>query len=92
MHFFTRDRTFYREYFYLLFFIALQNMITFGVNLADNIMLGVYSESALSGVALANQIQFFLQMLVGGISEGIVVLSAQYWGRRETKPIKQIIA
>ena len=40
--------------------IALQNLITFAVNLADNVMIGGYSQDALSGVAMVNQIQFLL--------------------------------
>ena len=64
--FFTKDRRFYRSFFVLTAMMALQNVVTCSVNLADNIMLGGYSEEALSGVALANQIQFILQMLTMG--------------------------
>lgn len=70
--------------------IALQNIITFSVNLADNLMLGAYSEEAMSGAALVNQIQFLLQMLVLGVGEGLVVLASQYWGKGEIKPIKRL--
>ena len=56
----TRDKSFYKQFFSLLLFIALQNLIVYCVNLADNIMLGRWSEEALSGVALANQVQFLL--------------------------------
>ena len=59
--------------------IALQNLITFGVNLADNVMIGGYSQAALNGVTIVNQIQFLLQMFAGGVANGMVVLAAQYW-------------
>ncbi len=91
-HFFTRDRDFYRRYLLLTLTIAAQNVITQAVNLADSVMLGAYSELALSGVALVNQIQFLLQMLVMGAGEGIVVLAARAWGRREIEPIRRISA
>ena len=68
--------------------IALQNLIVYGVNLADNIMLGAYSETALSGVAIANQVQFLLQMVVTGTASGMGVIISQYWGKRQTEPIK----
>jgi putative MATE family efflux protein len=55
-------------------------------------MLGVYSETAMSGAALANQILFLLQMVVAGIASGVVVLGAQYWGKGETEPIRHIIS
>ena len=43
MHFITRDKSFYKEFFSLLVFIALQNLIVYCVNLADNVMLGRWS-------------------------------------------------
>ena len=90
MRLFVKDSRFYRSFFSLTGMIALQNVLTFSVNLADNVMLGAYSETALAGSALVNQIQFLLQMVVMGVGEGIVVLASQYWGKRETGPICRI--
>lgn len=89
---FTRDLSFYRTFFPLLVVIALQQLTALAVNLADNIMLGTYSELALSGATLVNQIQFTLQQISSGIGMGIVVLASQYWGRKDVKPIKKIIS
>lgn len=86
------ERSFYKRFFTLALSIALQGLITFVVNFADNIMIGMYSQNAMSGVALVNQIQFLLQQISSGIASGIVVLAAQYWGKGETEPIKRIIA
>lgn len=57
------------------------------VNLIDNIMLGGYSETALSGVAAVNQIQFILQQVIMGVGDGLVVLASQYWGQNNRKAI-----
>ncbi len=90
MKLFVRDRLFYRSFFSMTAVIALQNLITFAVNLADNVMIGGYSQDALSGVAMVNQIQFLLQMIVMGIGNGIVVLGAQYWGKKQVEPIRRV--
>jgi MATE efflux family protein len=90
MKLFVKDKDFYKSFFSLTGMIALQNVITFSVNLADNLMLGAYSEEAMSGAALVNQIQFLLQMLILGVGEGLVVLASQYWGKGEIKPIKRL--
>lgn len=90
--FFTRDKDMYKTFFPLLLVITLQGIVTFGVNLVDNLMLGNYSETALSGAALANQLHFLLQMVAGGVGAGVVVLGAQYWGKGETEPIRKVIA
>ena len=89
---FVRERYFYQRFFALTGAIALQNVIIFSVNLADNIMLGAFQETSLSGVALVNQIQFLLQMLIMGIGEGMIILASRHWGRRETEPIGEIIS
>ena len=90
MKLFVKDKAFYRAYWSMTAVIALQNLITFAVNLADNIMIGGYSQSALSGVALVNQIQFLLQMFSLGVGNGIVVLGAQYWGKKQVEPIRRV--
>ena len=86
----VKDKSFYRSFFSMAAVIAMKNLITYAVNLADNVMIGGYSQDALSGVAMVNQIQFLLQMVVMGIGNGMVVLGAQYWGKRQADPIRRI--
>ena len=89
---FTTDKRFYRTFFPLLIVVALQQLAALTVNLVDNIMLGRYTELALAGATLVNQIQFILFQLASGIGMGIVVLASQYWGQKRTEPIKKIIS
>ena len=90
--FFTKDKQFYKTFLTLTLFISLQQLITFSVNLADNLMLGAYSETALSGAALVNQIQYLLQTIISGFSSGVVVLGSQYWGKKDVGPIRRILS
>ena len=91
-HIFTRDRTFYRTFLRLMCVIALQNVLVYVVNLADNVMIGAYNETSMSGVALVNQVQFMLQMLVSGAGEGMVVMAARYWGERNIPLIHKTVS
>lgn len=86
----TKDKSFYKTFLPLMAMLVLQNLISYSVNLADNVMLGSYSQTALSGAATVNQIQFVLQQLTNGVAEGLVVLAAQYWGKRDTEPISSL--
>ena len=54
----NQQKGFYKNFFNIYVALVLQNIITISVNLADNVMLGAYSETALSGAAAVNQIQF----------------------------------
>jgi putative MATE family efflux protein len=92
MRLFVREKRFYTSFFSLLIVISLQNLISLSVGLVDNVFLGKYNELSMSGAAIANQIQFLLQMVVAGIAGGIVVLGAQYWGKGDTEPIKKVIS
>lgn len=86
------DSGFYKAFFTMTLTLALQNLIVFGVNLADSVMMGAYSETALSGVGICNNIQFFLNMAASGISSGMTVIASQYWGQKDTKPIHKVSA
>ena len=81
---------FFGMFFSLYIVLVLQNVITLSVNLADNMMLGAYSEMSLSGVAAVNQIQFIFQQIITALGDGMVILSSQYWGKGRTEPMKKI--
>lgn len=86
-----KEKTFYKSFVILALSLALQNLLTYGVNMMDTLMLGRYSQNAMGGVSLCNQIQFLLQMLVVGAGEGAVVMGSQYWGKKKLEPIPHII-
>ena len=86
-----KEKTFYKSFMVLALSLALQNLLTYGVNLMDTMMLGRYSQDAMGGVSLCNQVQFLLQMLVVGAGEGAVVMGSQYWGKNKLEPIPHII-
>ncbi len=85
----TRDRSFYRDFFSVWSVLVLYNIITLGVNLADNVMVSAYSEAAMAGVSAVNQIQFLFQQLIMGAGDAVVVLGSQYWGEGRAEPIKR---
>ncbi|MCI8466391.1 MAG: MATE family efflux transporter [Lachnospiraceae bacterium] len=87
-----RNKDFYRNFFSIYIALVLQNVITLSVNLADNMMLGAYSETSLAGVAAVNQIQFVFQQMIMALGEGAVMFCSQYWGKKQTEPMKQIAA
>ena len=74
----------------MLITIALQNLIAYSVNMADNIMLGSYDQNALSGAAIVNQIFFMVQQFAISVGNTFVALAAQYWGQRRTGPIRTL--
>ena len=88
--FFTHDSDFYKTFFSLMAVVALQNLVAYSVNMADNIMLGRYSQTALSGAATVNQIFFLVQQTTITIGDALVILASQYWGQKRTQPIRKL--
>ena len=86
----TRDKSFYRTFAKLALTLMLEQAVILSVNLADNLMLGAYSEASLSGVAAVNQIQFVLQQVAYALGNGMIVLASQYWGQKRLKEIRQL--
>ena len=89
---FTKDRSFYRSLVTLAVPISLQNLVTFGVSFADNVMIGSLGDDAISGVYIGGQLQSVLQMFVGGIEGAILILAAQYWGKKDTQSIRKVVS
>lgn len=89
---FTKDRSFYKTLFALAVPISLQNLITFAVNFADNLMIGSLGDDAISGVYVGNQLQTVVQMFVAGIEGAILILAAQYWGKRDSSSIRKVVS
>lgn len=88
--FFSKDPTFYRRLFTILLTVSLQNVIAYSVNMADNLMLGSYSQVTLSGAATVNQIFFMVQQLSVGICDTLVIIGSQYWGRRNVHSLRKV--
>ncbi len=88
----VRDKEFYKRLALIALPLAAQNIISFGVGLADNLMVASLGESAVNGVFFVNQIQNILHMLVMGLGGALIVLAAQYYGKGDVKSVKTIVA
>ena len=64
----TQKRLFYRSFFAIVVPIAIQQLITAAVGVADTLMLGYVNQTALAAGSLAGQIQFLLNMINDGLA------------------------
>ena len=88
----TAKKQFYRTFFAIVVPIAIQQLITAAVGVADTLMLGYVSQTALASSSLAGQIQFLINMIYFGLAAGITILSAQYWGKNDLSAIEKILS
>lgn len=71
--------------------IALQSLISIGVNMMDTVMLGALGEVALSASSLANQFINIYHICCMGIGMGASVMVARFWGMHDSHSLKQSI-
>lgn len=83
MKLFQKDPVFYKKVFALTWPIALQSLITIGVNMLDTIMVGSLGETALSATSLANSFIAIYQIFCMGLGMGASVLVSRYWGMKK---------
>lgn len=74
--------SFYKKVFALALPIALQSLITIGVNMLDNMMVGSLGDTALSATSLANSFISVFQIFCMGLGMGASVLVSRYWGMK----------
>ncbi|MDR0272873.1 MAG: polysaccharide biosynthesis C-terminal domain-containing protein, partial [Clostridiales bacterium] len=89
-----RDKDFYKTIFAIAIPIALQNLITFSVSLADTVMLSRAgaTDELVSAADLANRFIFLLIMALIGLTGGGMALASQYWGKGDIAAIRKITA
>ena len=82
---------FYMKLKTLVLPITIQQFMLALVSTTDAVMLGAVSQTALSAVSLAGQIQFVLNLFISGISAGCGIMAAQYWGKGDADSIEAVI-
>ncbi len=89
---FIKDTNFYKKVAGIALPIALQGLITQGVNMMDTLMVGSVGETELSAVSLANQFITIFHIFCMGIGMGASVLVARYYGMQDKPSLKKTVA
>ncbi|MGN0968864.1 MAG: MATE family efflux transporter [Oscillospiraceae bacterium] len=92
MRFELRSKTFYMKTARLMAPVALQQLITVGINFLDNLMIGGFGETQIAAASFGNQFYALFQFICMGLGSGAVVLSSQFWGRQELEPMRRVAA
>ena len=84
-------KVFYKDLRNVVQPMAIQNLISAAVNSADVIMLGYIGQTAIAASSLAGNVAFILFLISTGLSSGLIMLGAQYWGKKDTESIKTLL-
>ncbi len=92
MKHFELTRPFFKKTVVLMLPIVLQQLITIGINFLDNLMVGGFGETQIAAAAFGNQFYSLFQFICMGLGSGAIVMSSQFWGRRELEPMRIVAA
>ncbi len=92
MKHFELTRPFFKKTVVLMLPVILQQLITIGINFLDNLMVGGFGETQIAAAAFGNQFYSLFQFICMGLGSGAIVMSSQFWGRRELEPMRTVAA
>ncbi|MBP5492362.1 MAG: MATE family efflux transporter [Clostridiales bacterium] len=84
-------RAFYGALCKLVLPIVFQYFMASLVTASDAFMLGFLNQDSLSAVSLAGQVGFVFYLFINTFLTGGMVLGAQYWGKRETSTLEDVL-
>lgn len=88
---FFRDKEFIRKMLSLAIPVAFQQFISAGLNMVDVLMVGQLGEKAIAALGLANQVFFLLIIFLFGVTSGMAIFTAQFWGKNDTESIHKVM-
>jgi putative MATE family efflux protein len=84
-----RDHEYYRSLLTIALPITVQALISASLNLVDNVLVSGLGNTALAAVGLANVVFFILAIFLFGVSSGMTVFVAQYWGKKDLEGVRR---
>lgn len=84
------QKSFYKKVAVIAAPIALQQLVISSLNMVDVFMISSLSNESIAGVGGANKLYFMFNLFLFGMSSGSAILTAQYWGAKDYKSIKQV--
>jgi len=88
---FLRNKTFMRSMLSLAIPVAFQQFITASLNMVDVIMVGQLGEASIAALGLANQVFFLLILFLFGVTSGMAIFTAQFWGKGDEENIRKVL-
>lgn len=88
---FLRDKTFVRSMLGIAIPVAFQQFITAALNMVDVLMVGQLGEASIAALGLANQVFFLLILFLFGVTSGMAIFTAQFWGQGDQESIRKVL-
>lgn len=80
----------WRQYLHLAIPVMAQSLLVTLLGICDTVMISSVSEAAISGVSVANRTFFIFNLTVFGLTNGVGIFLAQYFGAKDKEGFSRI--
>jgi putative MATE family efflux protein len=88
---FFLDKQFLRTTLAIAVPMAIQQFLIAGLNMVDVVMVGQLGEASIAALGLANQVFFLLILFLFGVTSGMAIFTAQFWGKGDEESIRNVL-
>jgi putative MATE family efflux protein len=87
---FLKDKSFFREMLTIAIPISFQQLINASLNMIDVLMIGQLGETSIAAIGLSNQVFFVFVLMLFGLTSGMAIFTAQFWGKQDIPSIQKV--
>lgn len=84
-------KSFYQSAYKIAVPVTLQSLLMALLNLTDQLMVGQLGDVAVASVGISTKIYGIISVVLTGLSTGVSIYAAQFWGNKETKSVSQVL-
>ncbi|PZD96495.1 MATE family efflux transporter [Paenibacillus sambharensis] len=83
--------SFYKSVFKIAVPVTLQSLLMALLNLTDQLMVGQLGDTAIASVGMSTKIYGIIAVVLAGLSTGVSIFAAQFWGSKDAKSVSQVL-
>lgn len=81
----SEKKEFYKSVYKIAVPVTLQSLLMALLNLTDQLMIGQLGDVAIASVGISTKIYGIIAVVLAGLSTGVSIYAAQFWGTRIPK-------
>ncbi|UJF31751.1 MATE family efflux transporter [Paenibacillus hexagrammi] len=87
----SRQDDFYQQVMKIAIPVTMQSLIMSLLYLTDQLMVGQLGDVAISSVGMSTKIYGIISVVLAGLSTGVSIYAAQFWGNGDRKSVSQVL-
>ncbi|CAH1056627.1 MATE family efflux transporter [Paenibacillus pseudetheri] len=87
----SEKKDFYKSVYKIAVPVTLQSLLMALLNLTDQLMVGQLGDVAIASVGMSTKIYGIIAVVLAGLSTGVSIYAAQFWGNKDSKSVSQVL-